>query len=117
MSRDRIGTSPVPPGVCAHDQGLPRFAWCADGALFLFRSPRTLLHVVQAQVLSLCAHAALCLMVYLQLPDNWPLLPLLLLPLVIGPISLLRTLERLTLIFSVGTLAERSRVLAAIRAG
>ena len=55
-------------------------------------------------------------MVYLQLPDNWPLLPLLLLPLVIGPISLLRTLERLTLIFSVGTLAERSRVLAAIRA-
>ena len=55
-------------------------------------------------------------MVYFQLPDNWPMLPLLLLPLVLGPLLLLRTLERLTLIFSVGTLAQRDRVFAAIRA-
>ena len=132
------------------------------GALFLCKSPRMLIHVVQAQVrphtrrppswlpcyhprslpepslptgvlaalsrhyiahcfgstpqvLSLCAHAALCLMVYFQLPDNWPMLPLLLPPLFLGPLSLLRMLERLTFIFSVGTLAERDRVLAAMR--
>ena len=55
-------------------------------------------------------------MVYFQLPDNWPMLPLLLPTLVLGPLSVLRMLERLTLIFSVGTLAKRDCVLAAIRA-
>ena len=44
------------------------------------------------------------------------MVPLLLLPLVLGPLLVLRMLERLTLIASVGTLAKRDLVLAAIRA-
>ena len=93
--------------------------------LFMFSSPGLLIGLFQLQLLAMCAHVALCCMIFLWVLgekgaalQNMPFYPLLLSP----PLYFLliytpRVIERGTLLFSVGPWTERDSVLKCMPAG
>ena len=93
--------------------------------LFPLKSPHFLVNLFQVLLLGQAAHMALCVMLFFQLPQNW-MLPqdgsigffttiLLVVPAVYFlAVYTMCTIERCTLLFSLGSLAKHKLILKAL---